>query len=105
VDRFTAAIVAGVLGLVIVSVAIAVLLRGREMAPDLGTPGGVALAYELALQRGDPEQAWDLLATSAKAATSRDQFLLRRAAAGALTIGRGSPSTLRRSLATPLESS
>jgi hypothetical protein len=77
VDRFTAAIVAGVLVLVVVGVAVAVLLRGQEVKPDLGTPGGVAMAYELALQRGDAEQAWDLLATSAKANASREEFLLR----------------------------
>lgn len=76
-DRFTAAIVAGVLLLVVAGVGTALVLQGRETPPDLATPSGVALAYELALQRGKPDRAWDLLAASVQARAERDQFLLR----------------------------
>lgn len=76
-DRFTAAIVIGVLGLVAAGVVAAVAARGTETPPDLSTPGGVALAYELAVLRGDGERAWELLAESARANADRDEFLAR----------------------------
>jgi hypothetical protein len=77
VTRFTWAIVVGVLVLVGASVALAVVVRGRESPPDLSTPAGVTLAYALAFQRGDFPAAWDLLAESTKAKTTREEFLLR----------------------------
>ncbi len=76
-DRFTWGIVVGVLALVAVGVGAAVFLRGQGASPDLTSPSGVVLAYAQDLQRGDPEAAWDLLATSAQATTTRDRFLRR----------------------------
>jgi hypothetical protein len=76
-DRFTWGIVIGVLALVAAGVVVAAVVRGRDAPPDLNTPAGVVLAYALAEQRGDPQTAWDLLATSAKARGDRDRFLAR----------------------------
>ena len=76
-DRFTWAIVGGVLGLVVVGVVAASLVRGREAPPDLNTPSGVVLAYALAEERGDGQAAWDLLAPSTQARADRDRFLAR----------------------------
>jgi hypothetical protein len=76
-DRFTYAVVGGVLALVVTGLAVAALARGRETPPDLTTPSGVALAYALAEQRGDGQAAWELLATSAQARSDRDRFIAR----------------------------
>ncbi len=76
-DRFTWGIAAGVVVLVLVGVGTAVALRGQAAPPDLTTPSGVTLAYALALQRGDAERAWELLAGSAQASTTRERFLQR----------------------------
>ena len=76
-DRFTTIVVACVSLLVAVGLGAAVLLRDRQQPPDLSRPSGVVLAYALAEQRGDPAAAWDLLAPSAQARTTRDQFLAR----------------------------
>jgi hypothetical protein len=75
--RFTWGIVIGVLGLVAVALALAFLSPGRELAPDLSTPEGVTLAYAIALQRGDLDQAWSLLAQSTQAQTTKDRFIAR----------------------------
>ena len=74
-DRFTWAVVGGVLALVVGGLVAATLVRGRERPPDLSTPSGVVLAYALAEQRGDGQTAWDLLATSAQARGDRDRFI------------------------------
>jgi hypothetical protein len=76
-DRFTWAVVGGVLGLVVVGVVAASIVRGRETPPDLNTPSGVVLAYALAEQRGDGQAAWDLLAPSVQARADRERFLAR----------------------------
>jgi hypothetical protein len=76
-DRFTWIVVGAVVGLVGIGLAAAVLLRGHEASPDLHTPAGVVLAYALAEQRGDPQAAWDLLATGAQARADHDRFLAR----------------------------
>ena len=76
-DRFTWAVVGGVLGLVTAGLVAAAILRGHGPTPDLTTPSGVVQAYGLAEQRGDGQAAWDLLATSVKARNNRDQFLAR----------------------------
>jgi hypothetical protein len=76
-DRFTWIVSGGVVGLVVVGLAVAIFLRGREAPPDLNTPAGVVLAYALAERRGDPQTAWDLLAPSAQARTDHDRFLAR----------------------------
>jgi hypothetical protein len=55
----------------------AAVVRGREPAPDLSTPSGIVLAYANAEQRGDPQTAWDLLATSAQERGDRERFLAR----------------------------
>jgi hypothetical protein len=78
-DRFTWIVVSGVVGLVIIGLAAATFVRGREAPPDLTTPAGVVLAYALAEQRGDPQAAWDLLAPSAQARTDHDRFVARGA--------------------------
>src|ERR1700680_1362595 len=81
-DRFTWIVVCGVIGLVVVGLAAATFLRGRETSPDLHTPGGVVLAYALAEQRGDAQTAWDLLATAAQARADHDRFLARAGSRG-----------------------
>jgi hypothetical protein len=79
-DRFTLAVVGGVLALVAAGLVTAATLRGQVGgAPDLGTPAGVALAYAVAEQRGDPQTAWDLLASAAQQRGDRDRFLARAA--------------------------
>ena len=81
-DRFTWIVTGGVIGLVVVGLAAAALLRGHETPPDLHTPAGVVLAYALAEERGDAQAAWDLLAGSAQARTDHDRFLARAARSG-----------------------
>lgn len=76
-DKFTLAVVGGVVGLVVAGLVVAAVLRGHTPEPDLGTPSGIVMAYALAEQRGDPQAAWDLLATSVQTTNSRDQFLAR----------------------------
>jgi hypothetical protein len=76
-DRFTWAIVVGVVALVVAGLAVAGTLRGRDTPPDLSTPSGVVLAYALAEQRGDGQVAWDLLAMSVQARADHDRFLAR----------------------------
>jgi hypothetical protein len=78
-DRFTLAVVSGVLALIVVALAAATLVRGSATPPDLSTPGGTVLAYALAERRGDPQTAWDLLAPSEQARLDRDRFLARTA--------------------------
>ena len=74
-DRFTWGIVAGVLLLVAAGLATAITLQGRSTPTDLGTPEGVTLAYAQALQDGDGDRAWNLLAPEAQAQTTRTRFL------------------------------
>lgn len=81
-DRFTWIVASGVVGLVVVGLAVATFLRGREAPPDLNTPSGVVLAYALAERRGDPQTAWDLLAPSAQARADHDRFLARAGSVG-----------------------
>jgi len=76
-DRFTVALVGGVLLLVVAGIAAAAVMRGRDQTPDLTTPSGVVLAYTLAEQHGDAQTAWDLLATSAQARGDHERFLAR----------------------------
>jgi hypothetical protein len=71
--------VIGVLILVAVSIGVAILQPRTQPAPDLTTPEGVVLAYALAVQRGDPEAAWELLSSSARNQTTRERFLARAA--------------------------
>jgi len=81
-DKFTTSVVAGVLLLVVVGLGAAAVLRDRQQTPDLSQPSGVVLAYALAEQRGDPATAWGLLASTAQARTTRDQFLARAGSSG-----------------------
>ena len=76
-DRFTWGIVIGVVALVSVGIGAVVVTRGSDKPPDVSTPGGVALAFEQALDRGDADAAWNLLAPSAQAMTTRDAFVQR----------------------------
>ena len=80
-SRFTWAIVIGVLALIALSLVLAVTVRDREPAPDLSTASGVTLGFVQALQRGEPERAWDLLSSGARAQTTRERFLARAAGA------------------------
>src|SRR5438309_923900 len=47
-DRFTIAVVGGVVALVVAGLVAAAVLRGHAPQPDLGTPSGIVLAYGLA---------------------------------------------------------
>ena len=69
--RFTWAIVIGVLALVGVALVLAFATPRAVAPPDLSTPEGVTLAFALALQAGDLDQAWALLAPAAQAQTTR----------------------------------
>lgn len=62
-DRFTWAVVAGVVGICVVALGSVLIPRVAERPPDLSSPDGVALAYALAIQKQDPDQAWALLAS------------------------------------------
>jgi hypothetical protein len=77
VTRFTWGIVIGVLVLVALSVGLAIALPRTQPTPDLSAPEGVTLAYGLAMQRGEPEAAWELLSSGAQGQTTRDRFLTR----------------------------
>jgi len=77
VTRFTWGIVIGVLALVGVALVLAYASPRAAAPPDLGTPEGVTLAFALALQSGDLDQAWTLLAPSAQAQTTKDRFITR----------------------------
>lgn len=81
-DRITWIVVGGVVGLVVIGLVAAAMLRGHEAVPDLNTPAGVVLAYALAEQGGDPQTAWDLLAASVQARADHDRFLARAADRG-----------------------
>lgn len=59
------------------ALALAVVMPSRQPTPDLNTPDGITLAYALDVQRGDLDQAWDLLAASVKAQLTRERFLTR----------------------------
>jgi hypothetical protein len=76
-DKFTIAVVGGVIGLVVAGLVAAAVLRGTSPQPDLSTPSGVVVAYGLAEERRDGQAAWELLATSVQTRTDRDQFLAR----------------------------
>jgi hypothetical protein len=77
VDRFTWAVVAGAVLLVLVAVGSVAVLQSRTVEPDLSTPEGVVRAYYAALQEGRPDRAWDLLSSTAKAGTTREEFIRR----------------------------
>jgi hypothetical protein len=78
-DRFTYALAAGVLALIVGALATAVVVRGRSSPPDLSTPAGVVLAYATAEQRGDALAAWNLLDPAVQARSDREAFLARAA--------------------------
>jgi hypothetical protein len=68
-----------VLVLVGVGIGVAIVVGRTEPQPDVSTPEGVTLTYELAIQRGEPDVAWNLLSTDAQVATTRQEFLARAA--------------------------
>jgi hypothetical protein len=77
VDRLTLGVALAVLVLVAIGIGVAIVVGRVQPAPDVSTPEGVTLAYELAIQRGEPDNAWDLLSSQAQAATTRQEFLAR----------------------------
>ena len=77
VDRLTLGLIGGVLVLVVVGLGSAAIVGRNAAPPDLGSPGGVALAYALAEQKGDGPTAWSLLGASTQAKADRDRFLAR----------------------------
>jgi hypothetical protein len=79
IDRLTLGVVVGVLLLVAIGIGVAALANRAQPAPDLSTPDGVTLAYELDIQRGEADAAWNLLTTEAQAGTTRQEFLARAA--------------------------
>lgn len=78
-DPLTLGVAVFVLALVGVGLGVAIAVGRAQPPPDVSTPEGVTLAYELAIQRGEPDIAWNLLATEAQAATTRQEFLARAA--------------------------
>ena len=79
VDRLTLGIGLGVLLLVAIGIGVAVIAGRVQTPPDLTTPEGVTLAYELDIQRGEADAAWSLLTAEAQAGTTRQEFLARAA--------------------------
>jgi hypothetical protein len=77
-DRLTLGVAVGVLLLVAIGIGVAALAN-RGQPVDLSTPDGVTLAYELNIQRGEADAAWNLLTTQAQAGTTRQEFLARAA--------------------------
>jgi hypothetical protein len=75
-DRFTWGVVVGVLALIALGIGVAAVLPNAK-PPDLSTPSGVALAFELAVQEGRGEDAWALLASEAKVESRKQRFLDR----------------------------
>jgi hypothetical protein len=80
-DRLTIGIAAGVILLVAVGIAVAATGARIQAPPDLSAPEGVTLAYELDIQRGEADAAWQLLSSAAQAGTTRQEFLARAAGA------------------------
>jgi hypothetical protein len=76
-DRFTWGIVGGALLLVVLGVASVSVLRRPPAPPDLSRPDGVVRAYVAAMAADHPEDAWDLLAESARVNVTRDEFIRR----------------------------
>jgi hypothetical protein len=81
-DRLTLGIGIGVVVLVVIGIAVAAIANRSQQLPPLTTPEGVTLAYELDIQRGEADRAWELLSTQTKAGTSRQEFLARAAHLG-----------------------
>jgi len=79
VDRLTWAVALTAVVLVVVGVTVAAVVGRGEPAINLSSPGGVTLAFELAIQNGEGDVAWLLLAPSAQAGTTRQEFLARAA--------------------------
>jgi hypothetical protein len=77
VDRFTWGVVVGAVLLVLAAVGSVAVLQARAAAPDLSTPEGVVRAYFTGLDAGRPDQVWDLLSSTARAGTTRDEFIQR----------------------------
>jgi hypothetical protein len=77
VDRFTWGIVVGAVLLVAAGIGIVAAVQRAPAPADLSTPEGVVRAYVEALDRGQPERAWDLLADRLQAEVSRDEFVRR----------------------------
>jgi hypothetical protein len=88
-DRFTWGVVAGAVVLVVAGLVSVLLLPRTVPPPDLTRPEGVVRTYVQAMDDGRPEDAWDLLATSARAGVTRDEFIRR-----ATTFRRGQASRL-----------
>ena len=84
IDRLTLGIGLGVVVLVVIGVAVAAISNRTQPLPPLTTPEGVTLAYELDIQRGEADRAWDMLSAEAQAGTTRQEFLARAA-----NLGRG----------------
>lgn len=59
--RFIWAIVAGVVVISAVAVGSVLFARTAQAPPDLAAPEGVVVAYVLAVQSKEADQAWDLL--------------------------------------------
>lgn len=76
-DRFTWGVAAGAVLLVVAALGSVILLQARTAPPDLSRPQDVVRAYYDALESGRPERAWDLLAPSAQAGTTRQEFIQR----------------------------
>jgi hypothetical protein len=85
-DRFTLAVGGGVLALIVAALAVAMLVRSSATPPDLTTPSGTALAYALAVRRGEQQAAWDLLAPSEQARLDRERFLARASDSSAQNV-------------------
>lgn len=60
-DRWTWALVVGIVAISVAALAAAVFARVTQPPPDLTTPEGVTTAYILAIQGREPDRAWDML--------------------------------------------
>ena len=69
--------VVGAVALVLAAVGSVAVLQAGTAAPDLSTPAGVVRAYYTGLDGGRPDEVWDLLSSTARSGTTRDEFILR----------------------------
>jgi hypothetical protein len=79
VHRLTLGIGLGLVLLVAIGIGVALIAGRVQTQPDLSTREGVTLAYELDIQRGEADAAWNLLTAEAQSGTTRQEFLARAA--------------------------
>jgi hypothetical protein len=82
-------IAAGIVGVVLVGIAVVLLAEGREpQAYEPGTPEAAMQAYLAAWDSDDPSAAYDHLSNSVKATVSREDYVTQSDAFGDAGVNR-----------------